>query len=110
MAADRDPRSADLFYLGHIPAFLDIFLSKSLQEPHSEPEYFKVGRAASPSSAFSTLILSSDFVIQDIFERGIDPNVDDPTLIHVSRVFLPIRRVSRSESFPGSSVPLTRPR
>lgn len=54
----------DLFYLGHIPCFLDIFLSKFLNEKHTEPEYFK-----------------------DIFERGIDPNVDDPTQIHVSREF-----------------------
>ncbi|KAF8621300.1 hypothetical protein AX15_007898 [Amanita polypyramis BW_CC] len=48
-----------LFYLGHIPTFLDIHLSKLLQEKHTEPEYFKV-----------------------IFERGIDPNVDDPSICH----------------------------
>ncbi|KZT44446.1 hypothetical protein SISSUDRAFT_1038961 [Sistotremastrum suecicum HHB10207 ss-3] len=48
-----------LFYLGHIPAFLDIHLSKLLNEPHTEPEEYK-----------------------DIFERGIDPNVDDPTRCH----------------------------
>ncbi|THU80951.1 hypothetical protein K435DRAFT_972551 [Dendrothele bispora CBS 962.96] len=54
-----DLRHICLFYLGHIPAFLDIHLSKLLQEPHTEPEHFK-----------------------DIFERGIDPNVDDPTQCH----------------------------
>jgi hypothetical protein len=55
-----DLRHKNLFYIGHIPAFLDIFLSRHLNEPHSEPEYFK-----------------------DLFERGIDPSVDDPTKIHV---------------------------
>ncbi|KAK2464599.1 hypothetical protein APHAL10511_003388 [Amanita phalloides] len=54
-----DLRHICLFYLGHIPAFLDIHLSRLLQEKHTEPEYFK-----------------------DIFERGIDPNVDDPTQCH----------------------------
>ncbi|KAF5344893.1 hypothetical protein D9758_011590 [Tetrapyrgos nigripes] len=54
-----DLRHICLFYLGHIPAFLDIHLSRLLQEPHTEPEFFK-----------------------DIFERGIDPNVDDPTRCH----------------------------
>ncbi|KAK7028145.1 hypothetical protein VNI00_014960 [Paramarasmius palmivorus] len=54
-----DLRHICLFYLGHIPAFLDIHLSRLLGEPHTEPEYFK-----------------------DIFERGIDPNVDDPTQCH----------------------------
>ncbi|KAH7909815.1 hypothetical protein BJ138DRAFT_183280 [Hygrophoropsis aurantiaca] len=48
-----------LFYLGHIPTFLDIHLSRLLQQPHTEPEEFKY-----------------------IFERGIDPNVDDPTQCH----------------------------
>ncbi|KAF8758744.1 Histidine-specific methyltransferase, SAM-dependent [Rhizoctonia solani] len=39
--------------------FLDIHLSRLLDEKHTEPEYFK-----------------------NIFERGIDPHVDDPTQIH----------------------------
>ncbi|KAL0069089.1 hypothetical protein AAF712_003775 [Marasmius tenuissimus] len=54
-----DLRHICLFYLGHIPAFLDIHLSRLFEEPHTEPECFK-----------------------DIFERGIDPNVDDPTQCH----------------------------
>ncbi|KAG6331966.1 hypothetical protein ID866_7120 [Astraeus odoratus] len=54
-----DLRHICLFYLGHIPAFLDIHLSQVFKEPQTEPEEFK-----------------------DIFERGIDPNVDDPTLCH----------------------------
>ncbi|CAE6503684.1 unnamed protein product [Rhizoctonia solani] len=54
-----DLRHKCLFYLGHIPAFLDIHLTRLLNEKHTEPEYFK-----------------------DIFERGIDPHVDDPTQIH----------------------------
>ncbi|KAF9932856.1 hypothetical protein FBU30_007187 [Linnemannia zychae] len=48
-----------LFYLGHIPTFLDIQLSRVLNEPFTEPSYFSV-----------------------IFERGIDPDVDDPTQCH----------------------------
>ncbi|KAF9119191.1 hypothetical protein BGW39_000490 [Mortierella sp. 14UC] len=48
-----------LFYLGHIPTFLDIQLSRVLGEPFTEPAYFSV-----------------------IFERGIDPDVEDPTQCH----------------------------
>ncbi|KAI0252125.1 C-type lectin protein [Lactifluus subvellereus] len=48
-----------LFYTGHIPTFLGIHLSNLLGEPNTEPEYFK-----------------------NIFERGIDPNVDDPSQCH----------------------------
>ncbi|KAG0209502.1 hypothetical protein BGX28_010275 [Mortierella sp. GBA30] len=48
-----------LFYLGHIPVFLDTQLSRCLKEPVSEPAYFS-----------------------DIFERGIDPDVDDPSKCH----------------------------
>ncbi|KAI5981711.1 hypothetical protein EDD15DRAFT_2391677 [Pisolithus albus] len=50
-----DLRHICLFYLGHVPAFLDIHLSIMLKEPNAEPEEFK---------------------------RGIDPNVDDPTKCH----------------------------
>ena len=38
-----DLRHICLFYLGHIPTFLDIMLSKFLKAPNTEPEYFKVG-------------------------------------------------------------------
>ncbi|KAG0347982.1 hypothetical protein BG005_011787 [Podila minutissima] len=48
-----------LFYLGHIPVFMDTQLSRVLDEPFLEPAYFNV-----------------------IFERGIDPDVDDPTKCH----------------------------
>ncbi|KAH0832002.1 hypothetical protein J3R83DRAFT_12905 [Lanmaoa asiatica] len=54
-----DLRHMCLFYLGHIPTFLDIHLSRLLQEPHTQPEEFKVS-----------------------FISGIDPNVDDPTQCH----------------------------
>lgn len=37
-----DLRHICLFYLGHIPTFLDIHLSRLLQEPHTQPEEFKV--------------------------------------------------------------------
>ncbi|KAJ9057603.1 hypothetical protein DSO57_1021016 [Entomophthora muscae] len=48
-----------VFYLGHIPAFLDIQLANHLKEPFTEP------------SSFATH-----------FERGIDPDVNDPTKCH----------------------------
>lgn len=54
-----DLRHICLFYLGHIPTFLDIYLTRLLPGGPSEPTYFK-----------------------DIFERGIDPDVDDPNQIH----------------------------
>ncbi|KAF7299791.1 hypothetical protein HMN09_00985100 [Mycena chlorophos] len=54
-----DLRHICLFYFGHIPTFLDIHLSRLLGEGHTEPEGFKY-----------------------IFERGIDPDVDDPTQCH----------------------------
>jgi hypothetical protein len=37
-----DLRHICLFYLGHIPAFQDIYLSRLFNEPHTEPVYFKV--------------------------------------------------------------------
>jgi len=44
-----DLRHICLFYLGHIPTFLDIMLSKLLKEPNTEPQYFKVGYYCIPS-------------------------------------------------------------
>lgn len=41
-----DLRHICLFYFGHIPTFLDIHLSRLLQEPHTEPEAFKVCSSA----------------------------------------------------------------
>ncbi|KAG0241493.1 hypothetical protein B0O80DRAFT_443506 [Mortierella sp. GBAus27b] len=52
-----------LFYLGHIPTFLDMQLSRALNENFTEPSYFSV-----------------------IFERGIDPDVEDPTQCHAHSV------------------------
>lgn len=52
-------RNACVFYLGHIPTFLDIQLSKTTKEPLTEPASYK-----------------------NIFERGIDPDVDNPELCH----------------------------
>jgi L-histidine Nalpha-methyltransferase / hercynylcysteine S-oxide synthase len=48
-----------LFYHGHLPAFIDIQLSKCLDQELTSPAYFA-----------------------EIFERGIDPNVEDPTIVH----------------------------
>ncbi|KAI9736456.1 MAG: Ergothioneine biosynthesis protein 1 [Claussenomyces sp. TS43310] len=52
-------RNACIFYLGHIPTFLDIQLVKATGESLCEPSYY-------PS----------------IFERGIDPDVDNPKHCH----------------------------
>ncbi|KAG8924445.1 hypothetical protein FRC02_010420 [Tulasnella sp. 418] len=63
-----DLRHKCLFYLGHIPAFLDIQLGKVLKGEEGEPE--KAGGAVEPLR------------FRTIFERGIDPHVDDPTQCH----------------------------
>jgi formylglycine-generating enzyme required for sulfatase activity len=52
-------RNACIFYLGHIPTFLDIHLSKATTLYSKELDYY-----------------------QKIFERGIDPDVDNPELCH----------------------------
>jgi hypothetical protein len=52
-------RNACIFYLGHIPTFLDIQLTKVTSLPPCEPSYYP-----------------------KIFERGIDPDVDDPEQCH----------------------------
>jgi hypothetical protein len=52
-------RNACIFYLGHIPTFLDIQLTKTTKQAPSNPAYF-----------------------YQIFERGIDPDVDNPELCH----------------------------
>ena len=44
-----DLRHICLFYLGHIPTFLDIHLSRLLDEPHTEPDNFKVSAGRSQS-------------------------------------------------------------
>jgi hypothetical protein len=44
-----DLRHICLFYLGHIPTFLDIHLSRLLGEPHTEPENFQVSPGLPPS-------------------------------------------------------------
>ncbi|KAG0240697.1 hypothetical protein BGW41_006694 [Actinomortierella wolfii] len=54
-----DLRHPFIFYLGHIPVFMDLQLSRALGEAPLEPSYFGT-----------------------IFERGIDPDVDDPTKCH----------------------------
>lgn len=52
-------RNACIFYLGHFPTFVDIQLEKATKQPLCEPAYFK-----------------------RIFERGIDPDVDNPEHCH----------------------------
>ncbi|KAF1955820.1 hypothetical protein CC80DRAFT_492772 [Byssothecium circinans] len=52
-------RNVCLFYLGHIPTFLDIHLTRASGQSPTEPVYY-----------------------QKIFERGIDPDVDNPDHCH----------------------------
>lgn len=52
-------RNPCLFYLGHIPAFFDMKLVEATGGKPTEPSYF-----------------------YDIFERGIDPDVDNPDHCH----------------------------
>lgn len=52
-------RNACIFYLGHIPTFLDMQLNKVTEEPLCEPSSYPA-----------------------IFERGIDPDVDNPEQCH----------------------------
>ncbi|KAF9268739.1 hypothetical protein L218DRAFT_970017 [Marasmius fiardii PR-910] len=54
-----DLRHRCLFYIGHIPTFLDMLLSKAIGGEPTEPKHF-----------------------WNIFERGIDPHVDDPDHCH----------------------------
>ncbi|KAI8093632.1 uncharacterized protein BX664DRAFT_295507 [Halteromyces radiatus] len=56
-----------LFYLGHIPAFLDIMLSRH-QADQEIADMEGTSTALTEPSSFA-----------DIFERGIDPDIDDPT-------------------------------
>ncbi|KAL8779261.1 MAG: hypothetical protein Q9213_007033 [Squamulea squamosa] len=52
-------RNCCIFYLGHIPTFLDIHLTKATGQGPTSPRHF-----------------------QTIFERGIDPDVDNPEQCH----------------------------
>ncbi|SMQ54371.1 unnamed protein product [Zymoseptoria tritici ST99CH_3D7] len=52
-------RNACIFYLGHIPTFFDIKICEATGMKPTEPEYFR-----------------------KIFERGIDPDVDNPEHCH----------------------------
>lgn len=52
-------RNACIFYFGHIPTFLDIQLSKATKHSPTEPQHYAT-----------------------IFERGIDPDVDNPQKCH----------------------------
>ena len=52
-------RNCCLFYLGHIPAFLDIHLTRATRDSPTKPKFY-----------------------HQIFERGIDPDVDNPEKCH----------------------------
>ena len=52
-------RNALVFYLGHIPTFLDMHITRATNGVPTEPSYYP-----------------------QIFERGIDPDVDNPEQCH----------------------------
>lgn len=52
-------RNACIFYLGHIPTFLDIHLTRATGKAPTEPVAF-----------------------HKLFERGVDPDVDNPGKVH----------------------------
>ena len=52
-------RNACIFYLGHIPAFLDMHLTNATGKAPTEPAFYHA-----------------------MFERGIDPDVDNPQNCH----------------------------
>ena len=52
-------RNCCVFYLGHIPSFTDIHLTRATERPATEPDSYRA-----------------------IFERGIDPDVDNPEKCH----------------------------
>lgn len=52
-------RNCCIFYLGHIPTFLDLHVAKAIQGVPTEPALYR-----------------------QIFERGIDPDVDNPEKCH----------------------------
>ena len=52
-------RNCCIFYLGHIPTFLDIHLARATDKGPTEPSFYR-----------------------QIFERGIDPDVDNPEHCH----------------------------
>ncbi|KAJ1725403.1 hypothetical protein LPJ53_000441 [Coemansia erecta] len=54
-----DLRHPFIFYLGHLPAFADIHMSRAESAPLTEPASYA-----------------------EWFERGIDPNIEDPTICH----------------------------
>jgi len=61
-------RNACIFYVGHIPTFLDILLNKAISNNDA-----KFGPLAAPTEPAS---------YSRIFERGIDPDVDNPEQCH----------------------------
>lgn len=60
LAKPIDLRNPCIFYLGHIPTFLDMHITRATGSDMT-----------SPGQKY-----------QDIFQRGIDPDVDDPTQCH----------------------------
>ncbi|KAI8975716.1 hypothetical protein BDF20DRAFT_822231 [Mycotypha africana] len=59
-----------IFYLGHIPAFLDIQLSRHQVD------------AEITADMSTTIHYTEPLCFAEIFERGIDPDMEDPTQCH----------------------------
>ena len=89
-----DLRHICLFYLGHIPTFLDIHLSTLLRVANTEPTEFKVSTMFNKIRSqltldyriFLRLVHWDDLNRTKTYinhQRGIDPDVDDPYKCHV---------------------------
>lgn len=72
-------RNACIFYLGHIPTFLDIHISRATEQPGTKPTHYP-----------------------QIFERGIDPDVDNPDQCHshseVPESWPPVEEINEFQS------------
>ncbi|KAI9302928.1 hypothetical protein BJ944DRAFT_269188, partial [Cunninghamella echinulata] len=64
-----------IFYLGHIPAFLDIMITRH----QTDREVLDNHHGKSGDNKKVTSQFTEPSVFTEIFERGIDPDMDDPT-------------------------------
>lgn len=81
-----DLRHICLFYLGHIPGFLDIQMSVRYFKPE-QPEVPNTDTLLLVSNQkYTKLPYTEPAHFPDMFERGIDPNMEDPSKVHAHSV------------------------
>lgn len=82
-----DLRHICLFYLGHIPGFLDIQLSVSMKRDSpllSNTDALVAALAC--MQRYTKLPYTEPAHYPEMFERGIDPNMEDPSKVHAHSV------------------------